>query len=82
MKIKVESRKIKIHDFNLTKIYMPHVDFEVICSKGTYIRSLANDYGKTLDSGGYLSSLRRISIGDFKVKNAFSIKEIIKELNL
>ena len=79
-KIEVKSRKVQIHRFNLTRIELPNLAFEVNCSKGTYIRSLANDFGKSVDSGGYLSSLRRIKIGSFEVKNALTPMELIEKL--
>ena len=68
--VEVKPRKIRIYDFRITKIEMPYVEFEVHCGKGTYIRSLANDFGKALDSGGYLTELRRTKIGEFSVGNA------------
>ena len=68
--IERKSRKITIEEFKITKIELPFVDFEVKCSKGTYIRSLAFDFGKALNSGGYLTALRRTKIGDFDVINA------------
>ena len=81
-KIEIKSRKIKIHRFDFKKIELPDIAFEVKCSKGTYIRSLANDFGKSVDSGGYLSSLRRIKIGPFKVINAVTPQEFIEKLEL
>ena len=81
-KIEIKSRKIKIHRFDFKKIELPDIAFEVKCSKGTYIRSLANDFGKSVDSGGYLSSLRRIKIGPFKVINALTPQEFIEKLEL
>ena len=81
-KIEIKSRKIKIYRFDFKKIELPDIVFEVKCSKGTYIRSLANDFGKSVDSGGYLSSLRRIKIGSFEVKNALTPKEFIEKLEL
>ena len=81
-KIEIKSRKIKIHRFDFKKIELPDIAFEVQCSKGTYIRSLANDFGKSVDSGGYLSSLRRIKIGPFKVINALTPQEFIEKLEL
>ena len=68
--IERKSRQITIEDFKITKIDLPFVDFEVKCSKGTYIRSLAFDFGKALNSGGYLTALRRTKIGEFDVINA------------
>lgn len=68
--LKIESRKVEIKQFEITDIRIPEVDFKVVCSKGTYIRSLVNDIGKELENGAYLSSLRRTKIGDYKVENA------------
>lgn len=68
--VEVKSRKVTILSFEITQIRMPEVDFRVACSKGTYIRSLAHDFGKSLQSGAYLSALRRTKIGDFNVINA------------
>lgn len=68
--VELKPRRIQIHEFKITKIDMPFVEFEVHCGKGTYIRSLANDLGKALNSGGYLIELRRTKIGDFSVENA------------
>ncbi len=59
---------------------MPNVDFRVVCSKGTYIRSLAHDFGKALNNGGHLSALRRTKIGDFSVESAVSIEEFETQL--
>ncbi|SHG51042.1 tRNA pseudouridine(55) synthase TruB [Flagellimonas flava] len=68
--VEIKSRKVEIQTFEITEIRMPEVDFRVVCSKGTYIRSLAHDFGKYLDSGAHLSRLRRTKIGDFNVLNA------------
>jgi len=68
--IERKARKITIEEFKITKIDLPFVDFEVKCTKGTYIRSLAFDFGKALNSGGYLTALRRTKIGEFDVINA------------
>lgn len=70
--VEIKSRKIEISEFEITRIDLPEVDFRVVCSKGTYIRSLAHDFGKALGSGAYLSELRRTKIGDFNVNNATS----------
>ncbi|AWX44123.1 tRNA pseudouridine(55) synthase [Flagellimonas maritima] len=69
-KVEIKPRKIVISHFEITHISLPEVKFRVVCSKGTYIRSLAHDFGKSLRSGAYLSSLRRTRIGDFNVINA------------
>ena len=81
-KVEINSRKIEIFDFNIVKINMPNIDFEISCSKGTYIRSIANDFGENLNSGAYLSNLKRTEIGDFKITNASKVDEFIdKYLN-
>lgn len=68
--VEIQSRKVEIMEFEITQINLPEVDFRVVCSKGTYIRSLAFDFGKALNSGGHLTALRRTKIGDFSVDNA------------
>ncbi len=68
--IEIKSRQINIETFEITRINLPEVDFRVVCSKGTYIRSLAYDFGKALHSGAHLTALRRTKIGDFSVDNA------------
>lgn len=68
--VEIKSRKITISEFEITKIALPKIEFRVVCSKGTYIRSLAFDFGKALNSGAYLSKLRRTKIGEFSVENA------------
>ena len=78
--VEVKSRKVFIEYLKITRIEMPFVDFEVKCSKGTYIRSLAYDFGKALDSGSYLVALRREKIGNFDVKNAFDIDTFIEKI--
>ncbi len=70
IEVEIKSRKIEIFEFEITQITMPKVHFRVVCSKGTYIRSLAHDFGKSLQSGAYLTALRRTKIGDFNVINA------------
>lgn len=70
--VEIASRKTTIYEFELTRIALPEVDFRVVCSKGTYIRSLAYDYGIALNSGAHLSALRRTKIGEFDVKNGIS----------
>src|SRR5438552_8977538 len=70
--VELEPRKIEIRLFDITRIALPEIHFKVVCSTGTYIRSLANDFGKALGTGGYLSSLRRTRIGNFLVDDALS----------
>ncbi|MDB4202596.1 tRNA pseudouridine(55) synthase TruB [Polaribacter sp.] len=76
----IKSRKVTIDEFEITNINLPNIDFRVVCSKGTYIRSLAYDFGKALHSGGHLSALRRTKIGTFSVEKAKSIEDFIKTL--
>lgn len=79
--VEIQSRKIKIFEFEITKINLPEIDFRVVCSKGTYIRSLAFDFGKALKSGGHLTALRRTKIGDFSVNNAIEPLDFEKIYN-
>ena len=80
-KTEIKSRKIHISEFVITEVKLPKLLFRVVCSKGTYIRSLAHDFGIALNSGAYLSNLRRTKIGDFDVKNAFTIDSFLETLN-
>lgn len=80
--IEVQPRQVHISSFDLTKIDIPAVDFHVACSKGTYIRSLANDYGKALGSGAYLSALRRTRIGHFHIEDAWNLEKLISLLEM
>lgn len=68
----IKSRKVTIQEFEITNIDLPNVNFRIVCSKGTYIRSIANDFGAALNCGGHLSQLRRTKIGDFTVDDAVS----------
>lgn len=79
-KVKVEPRKITINDFEITRIQLPEIDFKVSCSKGTYIRSLAYDFGKACGSGGYLTSLRRTKIGEYSIKNAWTLDDLLQHV--
>lgn len=83
MEVKLDPRPITIYSFNIETIELPVVHFRVVCSTGTYIRSLANDFGAALGVGGYMSSLRRTRIGIFEVADAMQItafEEEIKQL--
>ncbi|MBD0723913.1 tRNA pseudouridine(55) synthase TruB [Flavobacterium sp. L1I52] len=80
--VEIASRKTTIHEFEITRIALPEIDFRVVCSKGTYIRSLAFDFGKALNSGAHLTALRRTKIGDYNVKNAIDITLFEESLNL
>lgn len=79
--VEIQPRQITINTFEITEIRFPEVDFRVVCSKGTYIRSLAHDFGKALNSGGHLSALRRTKIGDYSVEDAISPEEFVANLN-
>jgi tRNA pseudouridine55 synthase len=72
--LELKSRKINIYNFKVGGT-LPHLNFEVLCSKGTYIRTLAHDFGQALNSGCYLTELRRTAIGEFKIEDAFQIEE-------
>lgn len=78
--IEIEARKTTIYEFELTRIELPEVDFRVTCSKGTYIRSLAHDFGQALQSGGHLTALRRTKIGNYSVENAVSPLDFEKQI--
>jgi tRNA pseudouridine55 synthase len=73
VEVEIAYRKTTIHEFEITRIALPEIDFRVVCSKGTYIRSLAFDFGKALHSGAHLTVLRRTKIGDYDVKNALDL---------
>lgn len=79
--VEVPKRTIHISEFEITKIDLPRIEFRVVCSKGTYIRSLAHDFGKALQNGAHLSSLRRTKIGAFSVDEAETIEEFVKRLS-
>lgn len=78
--VEIKSRQVEITEFEITEIKDLKIKFRVVCSKGTYIRSLAYDFGKTLNSGAHLSELRRTRIGDFNVSDALTPEEFIKNL--
>ncbi len=81
-KAKINPRLVFIDTFELLKINLPKIEFRVICSKGTYIRSLVSDFGKKLNTGAYLSDLRRTRIGEYSVNDAMKIDQIIRDENL
>jgi tRNA pseudouridine55 synthase len=78
--VEIPKRKVQVTEFNLTNINLPKIEFRVVCSKGTYIRSLAHDFGKALGAGAHLSALRRTGIGDFIVEDAMSVDDFQDEL--
>ncbi|MCQ2280166.1 MAG: tRNA pseudouridine(55) synthase TruB [Bacteroidales bacterium] len=68
--VEIKPRQIEIAEFEITRCELPEVDFRIVCSKGTYIRSIARDFGLALESGAHLTALRRTRVGDFKVEDA------------
>ena len=78
---KVNARQVEIFSFEITKIDMPDVHFKILCSKGTYIRSIAHDFGKMLQSGAHLTELVRTKSGDFDLDEALSLDEFLERLN-
>jgi tRNA pseudouridine55 synthase len=77
--IELKSRKITIKEFEITRIALPEVDFRIVCSKGTYIRSIARDFGFYLNSGAYLTALCRTRIGEYTLNQAQELEDIISE---
>jgi len=80
-KFEIEARKVSVHSFDITAIEMPKVGFEIKCSKGTYIRSIAHDFGVALNSGAHLSELCRTAIGDYQLTDALDVSDFEKQLN-
>jgi len=75
-------RQVEVFSFDITKFELPDIHFEIACSKGTYIRVIADDFGKELGCGGILSLLRRTEIGDYKVEDACDLEELTTKFNL
>ena len=83
--VEVKARRVHIYEFEITQINLPEVNFRIVCSKGTYIRSLAHDFGRALNNGAHLSRLRRTKSGNFHVRDAWEIRDLvncIKEFSL
>lgn len=80
-KVAVKARTVTIHDFKLTNIELPSIDFEVSCSKGTYIRSLAHEFGQSLNNGAYLTKLRRTHIGEYALSDAWNLEALIEHIH-
>lgn len=74
--VELKPRPVTIRSFEITSINLPEISFNVICSKGTYIRSLAYDFGRALNNGAYLSSLKRVRIGEYHVDNAYAVLDL------
>ncbi|HAA00040.1 MAG TPA: tRNA pseudouridine(55) synthase TruB [Flavobacteriales bacterium] len=79
--IEMKKHEVEIYGFEITSIELPLIHFKVTCSKGTYIRSLAHDFGKRLNSGGYLFDLRRTKSGNFDVENAETLQQLLERLS-
>ncbi|MHC1777370.1 MAG: tRNA pseudouridine(55) synthase TruB [Lentimicrobium sp.] len=80
--IELNSRPVNIREFEITRIEMPEVDFRISCSKGTYIRSLARDFGLALGSGAHLTALRRTRIGEFLLKDAWELEDLMAGITM
>ena len=80
LQVELEPRKVMIKEFEINKIELPVVNFRVVCSTGTYIRSLANDFGNVLGCGAYLGSLCRTRIGSFKLVDAMTVEQFANTL--
>lgn len=78
--VELKARTVTINEFEITRIELPEIDFRVVCSKGTYIRSLVNDFGKALDNGAYMSRLRRTRSGNFKIEDAHEVMELVGKI--
>jgi len=76
--VAIEPRKVTVFAFEIVEIALPTIKFRVVCSKGTYIRSLVHDFGKALKSGGYMSQLRRTRIGESSIDNAHTIAQFLE----
>lgn len=77
-KIELQAREVKVHDFEIDAQEFPKIQFKVRCSKGTYIRSLAHDYGQALNNGGHLTALRRTEIGPYSIEDALSMEHFLQ----
>ena len=80
--VEIKERKVMVHSFEITDINFPEVNFKISCAKGTYIRSIANDFGRALNSGAYLSKLCRTKIGKYNLKDAVSLNEVEEKMKL
>ena len=78
--IELKPRPVTIFEFEFTRVALPEVDFRATCSKGTYIRSLAYDFGKSLKSGGYLSALCRTKVGKFSLEDAWNLDDLVDHI--
>ncbi len=76
IEVERKPRKVNVYEFEITKIDLPDIHFRIKCSKGTYVRVIANDFGEKLGCGAFLKELRRTEIGEFSVSDAFTLKEL------
>jgi tRNA pseudouridine55 synthase len=81
IEVERKEREIEIYNFEITKIELPDIYFQINCSKGTYIRVIANEFGKALGCGAHLSVLRRIKIGNYSVDDALTIDEFREQFS-
>ncbi|RZK39489.1 MAG: tRNA pseudouridine(55) synthase TruB [Pedobacter sp.] len=78
--VELRKRQVTVSEFEITRIALPEVDFRIVCSKGTYIRSLVSDFGKKLNNGAYLSKLTRTRSGNFLLQNAYEVADLVHYL--
>lgn len=78
--VELKTRSVSISEFEITRIELPEIDFRVVCSKGTYIRSLVHDFGRSMDNVAYLSALRRTKSGNYQVDDAFEVLELVNHI--
>lgn len=79
--VELKKRFVTVSEFEITRIALPEIDFKIVCSKGTYIRSLVSDFGKQLNNGAYLAKLTRTRSGNFLLKNAFEVADLVQYLH-
>jgi tRNA pseudouridine55 synthase len=82
IEVEIKTRKVTVSEFEITRSALPEIDFRIVCSKGTYIRSIAYDFGLALNSGGHLTALRRTKIGDYSVENGVEPEVFIEGLKI
>ena len=75
--VELRKRFVSVPEFEITRVELPEIDFRIVCSKGTYIRSLVSDFGKALNNGAYLSKLTRTRSGNFLLSNSFEVLELV-----
>jgi len=78
--VKMEPRAVRVSEFTITRFELPEIDFKIVCTKGTYIRSLARDLGEKLGVGAYMSALTRTRIGEFKLDDAEDVLELVEKI--